>query len=377
MSYRLLDPLHRRRVFRILESRKREFRLLEGFVDTAKDLAKSDWGADAYGKDLIKGGDAKSGLGKALGWSKDTRLIDRVQDTVDLIGIVDPTGVADAANALTYAARGKWGQAAVSALGIVPYLGDLAKGGKFLKAGAKGEKAVAKVAARSAERTAAKGALKGAEKAAEKAAVHAAEKGAAHAAEKGLLSRAKGAVQKGKEAWKKAQPYIERGREAQEKIQSRRDAEAQRAGKDSQANVFTRARGAMDTATGAVGKAQGAVAHGRQAVGQGKQAVSQAKAGGFQGAFDTAKSAFNTAKGAVSQGRQAVQSVRPERPQSEAPAAPSGPKKTQGGGGRTSIAKRPLVPVDADCPPGETKTSTWGAPDGMKRCHKQTPGRDH
>jgi hypothetical protein len=55
---------------------------------------------------------------------------DVVQDILDLVGVVDPTGVVDVVNAVGYALRGKWGSAAVTALGIIPYVGDVAKAGK-------------------------------------------------------------------------------------------------------------------------------------------------------------------------------------------------------------------------------------------------------
>jgi YD repeat-containing protein len=54
---------------------------------------------------------------------------DVVQDILDLVGVVDPTGVVDVVNAVGYALRGKWGSAAVTALGIIPYVGDVAKAG--------------------------------------------------------------------------------------------------------------------------------------------------------------------------------------------------------------------------------------------------------
>ena len=46
---------------------------------------------------------------------------------LDIAGIFDPTGTADAANASLQFSQGKFGDAFVSALGIIPYAGDLAK----------------------------------------------------------------------------------------------------------------------------------------------------------------------------------------------------------------------------------------------------------
>jgi hypothetical protein len=76
---------------------------------------------------------------------------DVVQDILNLVGVVDPTGVVDVVNAVGYALRGKWGSAAVTALGIIPYVGDVAKAGKAGHAVA----ALAKQGARQAARNAA------------------------------------------------------------------------------------------------------------------------------------------------------------------------------------------------------------------------------
>ena len=266
-------------------------------------------GSSDFAQDLVKGGDAKSGLGKVLGWNKKTKFVDRVQDTVDLVGIVDPTGVADAANAVGYAARGEWGKAAISAMGIIPYLGDVGKVGKYAARGGKAarvEKAAAKVAERSAAR------------AAEKAAVHGAEKAAVRGAEKAAtkpvsrLDKIKQAYQKGRETYEKAKPYIDRGREALDKIKARRQER----------------------------------------------------------------------EGPPQQPQPAPQQAQPSTPTREAP--PQGgtldkikQKRASGGGGQQGSGGATEVPVDADCPGKMTKKTTWKASPGMKRCAKQTPGRDH
>lgn len=76
-----------------------------------------------------------------------TLVADLAQMTLDLTGIVEPTPVSDGANTLISLGRsigsavtGNWGDAgghlgngALSAVGIVPYLGDLAKAGKIGK----------------------------------------------------------------------------------------------------------------------------------------------------------------------------------------------------------------------------------------------------
>jgi hypothetical protein len=52
---------------------------------------------------------------------------------LDIVGIVDPTGIADALNASLSASNGNWGDAMIAGVGIIPYAGDLAKAGKIKK----------------------------------------------------------------------------------------------------------------------------------------------------------------------------------------------------------------------------------------------------
>lgn len=52
---------------------------------------------------------------------------------LDIVGIFDPTGIADGLNASLQASEGNWGDAAISSFGIIPYAGDLAKAGKIEK----------------------------------------------------------------------------------------------------------------------------------------------------------------------------------------------------------------------------------------------------
>lgn len=52
---------------------------------------------------------------------------------LDIVGIVDPTGVADIASASIEAKNGNWGGAILSGLGVIPYVGDLGKVGKIGK----------------------------------------------------------------------------------------------------------------------------------------------------------------------------------------------------------------------------------------------------
>lgn len=58
-------------------------------------------------------------------------LLDLGQMTLDLVGIVDPTPISDGTNALISAGRGDWFGAGISAVAMVPLLGDLAKAGKL------------------------------------------------------------------------------------------------------------------------------------------------------------------------------------------------------------------------------------------------------
>ena len=50
-----------------------------------------------------------------------------LEAALDIAGVFDPTGVADAANASLQLSEGKYGDAFVSALGLIPYVGDVAK----------------------------------------------------------------------------------------------------------------------------------------------------------------------------------------------------------------------------------------------------------
>ena len=59
--------------------------------------------------------------------------LDLTQMGLDIVGIFEPTPFADGANTIISAVRGDWGNAALSVIGIVPYVGDLAKFGKIPK----------------------------------------------------------------------------------------------------------------------------------------------------------------------------------------------------------------------------------------------------
>jgi hypothetical protein len=52
---------------------------------------------------------------------------------LDIVGIFDPTPVSDGINVGLSAKKGNWGDAIISGIGIIPYVGDLAKLGKVEK----------------------------------------------------------------------------------------------------------------------------------------------------------------------------------------------------------------------------------------------------
>ncbi|THD30158.1 hypothetical protein [uncultured Flavobacterium sp.] len=56
---------------------------------------------------------------------------------MDLIGVLDPTGIVDGLNAIGYLARGQNTNAMIAAVGIVPYIGDLGKLTKYTKSSLK------------------------------------------------------------------------------------------------------------------------------------------------------------------------------------------------------------------------------------------------
>lgn len=59
--------------------------------------------------------------------------LDLTQMGLDVVGIFEPTPFADLTNTGISALRGNWGDAALSVIGVVPYVGDLAKLGKIPK----------------------------------------------------------------------------------------------------------------------------------------------------------------------------------------------------------------------------------------------------
>lgn len=59
--------------------------------------------------------------------------LDVTQMGLDVVGIFEPTPFADLTNTGISVVRGNWGDAALSVLGVIPYVGDLAKLGKIPK----------------------------------------------------------------------------------------------------------------------------------------------------------------------------------------------------------------------------------------------------
>lgn len=62
-----------------------------------------------------------------------TLILDLTQMTLDITGMIEPTPISDGTNTVISLFRGEWGQAGLSALGMIPYLGDAAKLGKLGK----------------------------------------------------------------------------------------------------------------------------------------------------------------------------------------------------------------------------------------------------
>ena len=59
-------------------------------------------------------------------------VLECVHITLDLLGTLEPTPVCDTVNALIYSSEGKFSEMGVSLCGIIPYLGDIGKGGKYV-----------------------------------------------------------------------------------------------------------------------------------------------------------------------------------------------------------------------------------------------------
>ena len=93
--------------------------------------------------------------------SNDDLLEELAIIALDIVGIFDPTGVADVSSGVWSAVRGDWLGAGISVLGVVPYLGDLAKAGKLGRYAQTLESAVSIAISNSAFRRAAERPLRG------------------------------------------------------------------------------------------------------------------------------------------------------------------------------------------------------------------------
>ena len=56
---------------------------------------------------------------------------DVTQIALDIVGLVDPTPISDGVNGLISLGRGDWLGAGISAVSMIPYVGDAAKLGKL------------------------------------------------------------------------------------------------------------------------------------------------------------------------------------------------------------------------------------------------------
>ncbi len=71
------------------------------------------------------------GVGGGLSPEHQELALDVAQVTLDIVGIFEPTPFADGTNAAISIGRGDWLGAGLSAMGMIPYVGDLAKAGKL------------------------------------------------------------------------------------------------------------------------------------------------------------------------------------------------------------------------------------------------------
>jgi len=74
-----------------------------------------------------------SSLGVDFGGNYNLAGDDILQAGLDIVGIFDPTGVADVINAYISAKKGNAGDVLISGLSVIPYFGDVAKVGKIGK----------------------------------------------------------------------------------------------------------------------------------------------------------------------------------------------------------------------------------------------------
>lgn len=353
------------------------FRLLENVQPTQPQQKKPGWGRKAWNATKYVAGLVSKGaenasplgqskmIGQALGWNDQTPWIDKAQDVVSLVGIVDPTGIADVSNAIVYGARGKGKEAAISLAGAaVPYAGDLAKLGKFARGTAK-----AAQEGRAVARTAHVGA------AAAKADMHSIK--AARDAAKGSRTERIVRAQAGRAVGRQ-------GRTVAKAVTGTGKLRGQVGKLDTELGRRFGSRyekGKASLQSGFRQKAQGAFDAVKDAVAQ-KPEPTPPKAGEPQ-EVPPPKPEGRLVRKTVHDQKPVQASPETRAPAPSAPAKPeatgskpAGPSKT-GGLEKTPRAGKSLVPVDTKCPKPDTKTSKWGAKPGFKRCHPQSPNRAH
>ncbi len=98
---------------------------------------------DPYGLDIVirgKNGSSVAVLSKVFDWTVDLSFLgidwqgnytiddeEALQGALDIAGVFDPSGFADAANAILYAKNRDWGNASLSVVAIIPGVGDAVK----------------------------------------------------------------------------------------------------------------------------------------------------------------------------------------------------------------------------------------------------------
>ena len=102
---------------------------ISGWSTSSQDWAIKDY-IQHYARDY---GYAVLKENRGMFQDKIGKRLDKVQTGLDVAGVADPTPTCDAINGLIYAGRGQWGYAGISAVAMVPYVGDLAKAGKYGK----------------------------------------------------------------------------------------------------------------------------------------------------------------------------------------------------------------------------------------------------
>lgn len=123
-----------------LAAQPRGLETLRALRDAAADAPAGTPSADA--RVARADGALRQADAARLAKEKQELLLDLGQIAVDIVGIFEPTPFADLTNAGISIWRGNWLDAGLSALGVIPYLGDAAKLGKLGKFGKLIERAV-------------------------------------------------------------------------------------------------------------------------------------------------------------------------------------------------------------------------------------------